>query len=205
MGRLRLRGAALTPRFLHERDEFLDTGLELRGLQPVRPQFRSRGEGGVGIDLETDGFMAGEIGLDQRRADAGKRVEDCSRTVHVHVDGAGHELAGITRNPRNPPMNGLAAVRGKSQVAKIRPGAVARLRIALRVVKRQQHGLPVCHYARPLLRRESDCVANKCRNMKARFFSCINSLYPPPAIVSIRPSLASSARWRPGRAWRRAS
>ena len=127
-GRGRLGRAARARGLLHESFEFSDGRPEPRGLQPVRGQLRSRGEGGVGIDLEADGGVAGEVGLDQRGADAGEGVQHDARPRRRQVAGQRilHELPRKTRDPGNPPVHRRVPVGHEGGVAEgpaaLRPG-----------------------------------------------------------------------------------
>ena len=131
-----MRFPAAPFRILDEVLEGADGVAQASGIDEMGGKFCARSERRIGVDLEADRLVSLPVCFNKRRPDTGEGIEHCTGAVQVHVDGACHELAGIARNPWNPPVNWLTAVRRKSQVAKIRPGAVTLLRIALRVVER---------------------------------------------------------------------
>ena len=80
------------------------------GIDEMGSKFRAGGERRIRIDLEADRFVPPPVGFNKCRPDSGKGIEHRTGTAHVQVDGAFHELPGIARDPRDPPMNGLTAV-----------------------------------------------------------------------------------------------
>ena len=104
-GRGRLGRTARAPAFRHERLEGRSGGAEPRGLQPMGPELRARGEGGEGVDLEADGSVAGEVGLDQCRADAGEGVQHHPRPGQVARQRVLDELPREAGNPGHPAVH----------------------------------------------------------------------------------------------------
>ena len=88
------------------------------GPHPVGRQLGLRCERRVRIDLEADDVMTGEIGLHQRRADPGERVEHGpAAAVHVPAERVFYELLGKPCDPRRPPVDRHGTVRHERRVA----------------------------------------------------------------------------------------
>ena len=116
-GRRCLGRATLALTFTHERDEIRGGSAEPRGPQPMRPQLRPRGECSVGIDLEPDGRVAGDIGLDQRRTDAREGIKHDTRRFEITGQRVLNEVPGKARDPGHPPVHRRFPIGHESGIA----------------------------------------------------------------------------------------
>ena len=107
----------------------------------MRLQLGPGREGGIGVDLEPHGLVAGQVGLHERGADARERVQHHAGLGDVARQRIGYEVLRVAGYPRHPTMHRRMAIGHEGWVSEAREGARSCYSIAVLLV--EQIVLPV--------------------------------------------------------------